>query len=496
MSFRHAPRRWISAPNEAYSGAVRLALKITWIAMVSTALGLGVQAKLRLTRELQLIEEDMLRDHRLIGRALEPSLEATLEMQGREAVDEALSAAIQSEQEIQLNLVERQTVDAALHEPLSRDGLAWTVETDDGVETYTSYLQLHTSEAPVLRLQQRSTAKADFEAAALREFLYLLSLLLAATTVVAAAVGYSMVGRRVERLIRSAKAVSKGDFTDRPEEGGWDEVGMLSRAMGAMITQLEDARRTAEEAEAHRGTLVQRLRHADRLATLGTLASRFAHDIGTPLNVIEARAKMIARQEVEGKAVLDAAGIIATQSESIAERVREVLRFARIRTQERERREIGALLSETRVLVESLARARGVSLVVDAPDPVEAAVYPIQLQQAIVNITVNAVHASPRGGRIVSSVRVVDVADPPNRVRAGRFVRIAVRDEGPGVSPEVEARLFEPFFTTKPSGSGTGLGLPIASDIVREHGGYIEVSNREPTGAEFAILLPMESSDA
>ena len=154
------------------------------------------------------------------------------------------------------------------------------------------------------------------------------------------------------------------------------------------------------------------------------------------------------------------------------------------------------MLSETRVLVESLARTRGVSLVVDAPDPVEAAVYPIQLQQAIVNITVNAVHASPRGGRIVSSVRVVDVADPPNRVRAGRFVRIAVRDEGPGVSPEVEARLFEPFFTTKPSGSGTGLGLPIASDIVREHGGYIEVSNREPTGAEFAILLPMESSDA
>jgi len=475
---------------------VRLALKITWIAMVSTALGLGVQAKLRLDRELQLIEEDTLRDHRLIGRALEPSLAATLELQGREAVDEALSDAIRSEREIQLNLVERGTLAVALRDRLSEDGLAWTVESADGVDTYTSYLPLPTAGSPVLRLTQTSTAKADFESAALKEFLSLLAMLLAATTVVAAAVGYSLVGRRVERLIRSAKAVAEGDFTDRPEEGGWDEVGMLSQAMGAMITQLEEARRAAEEAEAHRTALVQRLRHADRLATLGTLASRFAHDIGTPLNVIEARAKMIARGEVEGERVVEVAEIIAAQSESIAERVREVLRFARSKTQDRERAELGALLTETRVLAESLARSNGVTLVVDAPDPVFAPIDSIPLQQAIVNITVNALHASPRGGEVVLSVREIQVDDPPAHAPPGRFARLAVRDGGPGISPEVEARLFEPFFTTKPSGSGTGLGLAIAFDIVREHGGYIEVSNHEPTGAEFAILLPMGSLDA
>ena len=105
-----------------------------------------------------------------------------------------------------------------------------------------------------------------------------------------------------------------------------------------------------------------------------------------------------------------------------------------------------------------------------------------QLQQVLINLLVNAIEASPPGGRVD-----VTAAGEARDGRQGVVVRVS--DSGPGVAPELRSAVFQPFFTTKPRGQGTGLGLAICRDIVRDHGGTIEVANHDG-GATFVVWLP------
>jgi two-component system NtrC family sensor kinase len=102
------------------------------------------------------------------------------------------------------------------------------------------------------------------------------------------------------------------------------------------------------------------------------------------------------------------------------------------------------------------------------------------LRQVVVNLIVNAIHATGAAG----SVRVATE-------RRGRQALLSVEDDGPGILPEIRARLFEPFFTTKPVGQGTGLGLYVSYEIVRSHGGEIRVDSEPGRGSRFEVRLPL-----
>jgi signal transduction histidine kinase len=128
----------------------------------------------------------------------------------------------------------------------------------------------------------------------------------------------------------------------------------------------------------------------------------------------------------------------------------------------------------------------------DGPGPL-VRIDPAQLELLLVNLVANARDAMPEGGTVAISAREADpdalrlrFPDLPPR----RFVELAVSDTGAGMPPEVKARLFEPFFTTKPPGQGTGLGLAICRDIVREHGGSIEVASAPEAGTTVRVWLP------
>lgn len=107
----------------------------------------------------------------------------------------------------------------------------------------------------------------------------------------------------------------------------------------------------------------------------------------------------------------------------------------------------------------------------------------------------NAVQAMPDGGNVRVKVESIPDAVPPEgaSAAAGRFVKVRVEDDGPGIAAEHLPHIFEPFFTTKEVGSGTGLGLSIAENIVRDHGGWISVSAARPKGAAFEMFLPSEA---
>jgi len=114
-----------------------------------------------------------------------------------------------------------------------------------------------------------------------------------------------------------------------------------------------------------------------------------------------------------------------------------------------------------------------------------------QLHQVLTNLIINAIHAMPDGGTVEIVTRIADATPPPHvETPVTRWVAIEVRDQGTGMDAETRARIFEPFFTTKQVGEGTGLGLSVSWGIVREHGGWIDVTSEPGRGSTFTVWLP------
>jgi signal transduction histidine kinase len=234
---------------------------------------------------------------------------------------------------------------------------------------------------------------------------------------------------------------------------------------------------------------LDQLRHGDRLRTVGQLAAGMAHQLGTPLNVVAARAKQI--RTAEPAQAAECARIIEGQVERMTRIVRGLLDFARQSTLTVARIELGALVHEVVALVEPLARKAGVALDAPAGSPIHVDADAVQLQQAIANIAVDGIQAMPGGGTLRFELGCRD-ARPPADVGGpiGRYACLAIRDTGVGIAPHNVDRVFEPFFTTKPVGEGTGLGLSVAYGIVRDHRGWIAVETAVGRGTTFSLYLP------
>jgi len=306
-------------------------------------------------------------------------------------------------------------------------------------------------------------------------------------------IGARIVGQPVSELIAAARRIGEGDFDVFPSIQRQDEFGELARAVRAMGLDLsEERQRTREQAEARIQALEQ-LRHAERLATLGKLASVLAHEIGTPLNVIAGHAKLVAAGKLEGENARESATEIGVQCDRITNIVRRVLDYARRRPPKRAVFRAADLVGQTGALLKSFATQNDVRLIYEHPgDDVEVEADPDQLQQTLINVVMNAIQATPPGGSVTLSVERTERATQGHQ---SEFVMFRVADTGEGIDDDIRARMFEPFFTTKPPGEGTGLGLSVARDIVEEHGGALEVSSARGHGSSFRIYLPRRIDD-
>jgi len=264
--------------------------------------------------------------------------------------------------------------------------------------------------------------------------------------------------------------------------------------MNQMCERLRDAQaRLAAETTARMKALEQ-LRHADRLSTVGKMASGVAHELGTPLNVVCGRAKMIATGEVALDEARGSARAILEQGQRMAKIISDLLGFARRRGPHRTLCRLETLARDGLALLAPLAERSGVRLEVrgHAPSvPVDGA----QIQQALANLVVNGVQAMPGGGTITVSAGQALVTPPADRNEPpGEYAYLAVRDEGSGIPPEQLPHLFEPFFTTKGVGEGTGLGLSVTYGIAQDHGGWIDVDSEVGKGSSFTLYLPLKAS--
>ena len=339
------------------------------------------------------------------------------------------------------------------------------------------------SEAPTdLRAHVRGTIRATL----------LTVLALSATMVlVTLLVGAWVVGRPVTELITQARRVASGDLRARSVPHQRDELGELTRELNGMLDRLEAAAAEVRASTQQRFAALDQLRHADRLTTAGRLATSVAHELGTPLNVVAGRARLIVEDDRDAT---KHAEIIIDQSTRMTKIIRQLLDYARRQPPQKAPQDLGRLAGEVLTLLETLASKNGILLRL-ASDLPEAPVIAdaTQIQQALTNLVVNAIQASARGGTVDVTLQATRATPPSFSAESpqeGDYYVVAVQDHGHGMPSDVLARVFEPFFTTKPVGESTGLGLSVANDIVEEHAGWMSAQSEPGRGSRFSLTLP------
>ena len=318
-------------------------------------------------------------------------------------------------------------------------------------------------------------------------------LLCALYLVAAAALGHRIIGRPVAALARMARRVGEDDLDARVHLARRDELGELGRAMNQMAESLSVTRERLSQETRERLVTLEHLRHAERLGTVGKLAAGVAHELGTPLNVVHGRAKMIAQREVEGEEARDSANVIAGQAQAMTRIIRQLLDFARRREPQRTEEPLAPLVARTLELLQPMATRRGVALVSTVGAHYEASIDAGQIQQVMANLVLNAIQAMHRPGLV--EVNASEERRPPQLESGAErdWIRIDVVDHGEGIPPDVLPRIFEPFFTTKGVGDGTGLGLSVTWGLVRDHGGWIDVVSSPGKGTRVSVFLPKEA---
>ncbi|MBP1732277.1 MAG: ATPase, partial [Deltaproteobacteria bacterium] len=254
-----------------------------------------------------------------------------------------------------------------------------------------------------------------------------------------------------------------------------DDTDNLERKIKELEIELEDAKSLSDARERLLRANIDEIREfdailtrANRLSSLGELAASIAHEIKNPLISIQGFAKRIPQAKEQEK-VETYAKYIDHEAERLSTVLAKLLEFSRMAEPAKEPVDANGLVDDTLLFLEHhLTRFKNVALKVEhEPDLPPIHGDKIHIQQALINLVMNAAQAMPDGGQLV--IRT-------GRKDAGHGF-IAVSDQGPGITEENMEKIFEPFFTTKPKGEGTGLGLPLCKRLVEANQGRLEVES-------------------
>ena len=277
--------------------------------------------------------------------------------------------------------------------------------------------------------------------------------------------------RPLTDLSESCAKIGSGHLQDVAVRRNTGEILALERTFNKMVGSLRD-----------KETVEAKLRQAQRVSALGTLAAGVAHDVRNPLNTIKLLAGHAADtlgNAPQNNAATKQLETIRSEVHRIEDIVSGFLSLAKERELEPEPHRIDALLEECARLVRKNAETRGIHLTSELrAGETTLELDPKLWTRAVLNVLINALEACPQGGRVRLFSRVTDTA-----------CEIEVRDTGPGLSNEETERAFDPYFTTKDT--GTGLGLSTTRGIIEEHGGTITLSGADGLGCQVLITMPL-----
>jgi two-component system NtrC family sensor kinase len=311
--------------------------------------------------------------------------------------------------------------------------------------------------------------------------------------------------RPLERMTATISKVEQGDLAARTGHAdGNDEIGQVAQHLDHLLAQVQDRdlqlrewnselNRRVEERTEHLVRARQQIEDttkqlvmAEKLATIGEITAGVAHEINNPLAVMQGNLEII--RDVMGERAADAQfefQLLDEQIQRIGDIIRKLLQFAKPAEYAgyEELHPLPQIVSETMPLVEHLLKKTAIAVERD-----DSATHPVsmnrtELQQVLVNLMVNAVHAMPEGGTLL--LRTFDQAHEDGRDGSA----VAVTDTGTGMTADVVSRIFDPFFTTKQR-EGNGLGLAICQMLVLQAGGTLSVESIPGSGSTFLVWLP------
>ena len=475
---------------------MKLVPKLTAALIAGTMLVLASNGFLRVRREIALLHADRVHDHALVGRALGAAVAAVWRSDGKRDALRVVEGANEHEGMVRIRWIDAADVGLTRGDPTSLatlpvgETVTRILPTPSGDMRFSYTAVAGTGER--LGFVELSEA-LDAERQAARTivsdtFITTLTMVLVCAAL-AGVLGLWLVGRPVRALCDKARRIGAGDFAHPLTLPQHDELGLLAEEMNATCDRLTEASMRVERETTARIATMEQLRHVDRLTTVGKLASGVAHELGTPLNVVSARAKMIASGETSPQETAEYAQIIADAADRMTKIIRQMLAFARRKPTTKSPCDLRRVASDTIELLRPIAEKANVDIRIAEPrEPALADVDGDAIQQVLTNVFVNAIHSMPSGGAV--DVELSYETRPATREHPGRHLVIRVRDEGEGIAPEHQPHVFEPFFTTKEVGRGTGLGLSVTHGIVEDHGGFIEVASELGKGSVFAIHLP------
>ena len=488
---------------------MKLAYKLTLGLTIGISAVMAENAYLRVQREIALFEEDQVSDHRMLGHDLQATIQSIWQAEGEAGARRVLNHANTYESQMEIRWV--------WLDELGRDTLRPELSTDQqralasgkdiallrrnavGAERRYNYFPLSGAGArtALIELSEFPAPSRSFIYASVIQNAVETALVVALCGLATMGISAWFVGRPLRRLCEKARRLGMGDFSGRLDLRQRDEIGTLAAELDASCDRLSEANhRAAAETEA-RITMLEQLRHVDRLKTVGQLASGVAHELGTPLNVISGRAAMIAGGDLPADEGTKSARVIAEQAERMAAIIRQLLDFARRRGPRLQMGDLHAIAGRAIAMLSSLAEKNDVVVRLDnRTEPMLVHVDDNQMLQALTNVILNGIQAMPHGGQLTVGLTRRRLLPPAHHGGPeDTYVCITVDDGGEGIAPDAIARLFEPFFTTKGVGEGTGLGLSVAYGIVQEHGGWIDVESTPGKGSRFSVFLrPAEAS--
>ncbi|HVO38164.1 MAG TPA: cache domain-containing protein [Spirochaetia bacterium] len=326
---------------------------------------------------------------------------------------------------------------------------------------------------------------ADIRTNALLVFVVITLIGIAAAIALGSVLGYFIL-KPVHQLIDSSRRVSAGDLTPQIGPVSRSEIGILQKTFADMLSAI---RMRSKQLLADQE---RQLLQSEKQASIGRLASGIAHEINNPLTGVLTFTHMLLRRTDLDEAARKDLTTIAQSTERVRTIVKGLLDFSRQTQIAPEPTDVNRLIVETMELAAHQALIKGVRFCFTPSEGLPSRTLDRnQMQSVLLNIFINAIDATDKGGHIDVSTSLSMSPEAPGR----RGIEIQIADTGNGIPAEILDRIFDPFFTTKEVGKGTGLGLSVSLGIVERHGGTIHVASRPGQGSTFVIHLPLAAAE-
>jgi len=273
------------------------------------------------------------------------------------------------------------------------------------------------------------------------------------------------------------------------------EAARLNFELERRVRQVSEANRALADEMAERAQLEEQLRHSQKLEAVGRLAGGVAHDFNNLLTAIIGYSDMLLSELDPADPRAEYADEVKKAGKRAASLVNQLLGFSRKQMIAPAVVNLNSVLQESHKLLERVIGEDIRLDVIISEYPVHVLIDPVQIDQILVNLVVNARDAMPDGGTVTLRTAWVTLADSDcdfnPEAKAGEYCMLEVSDSGVGMDEETLRKIFEPFFTTKDKAKGTGLGLATTYGIVKQNGGFIDVLSHLGAGTTFRIFLPL-----